>query len=250
MPVSPIIFKNHFENTVAPFGWNGTNVSAGCAVAVDAKCPHHGAYNFLSTLGANLGANLNAVVYRGSLANAYRHLNVRVMNAIVDVLPEDNTDLYNLLGFSAAGGGIGYGGIINSGGTLYWFIRRRSGGAYVNVASALSPLANKTYCLEFEILQSTAGNADGFVKLYVDGNLALSVLGLDNDDLTLDYVSVGFPVSVAPDLSAANFRCDCAEISKMYIGCEKFRMNLLSRGKNTRVDLVSTVRAGTRMGLH
>jgi len=250
MPVSPIIFKNHFENTVSPFGWNGVNVSAGCAVAVDAKRPHHGAYNLLSTLGANLGANLSAVVYRGSLANAYRHLNVRVMNAIVDVLPEDNADDFNLMAFSAATGGIGYGGISNSGGTSYWFIIRRSGGLYSDVLSTLSPIANKTYCLELEILQSTAGNSDGFVKFYVDGNLAVSALNLDNDDLTLDYVTVGFSASVAPDLSAANFRCDCAEISKMYIGCEKFRMNLLSRGKKTRSDLVSTVRAGTRMGLH
>ena len=250
MPVSPVIFKNHFENTVSPFGWNGVNVSAGCAVAVDGFRPHHGMYNLFCTLGANLGAGMSACVYRGSLANAYPHLNCRVMNAIVDVLPEDNGDLYNLLSFSAAGGSIGNGGIINSGGTLYWFIRRRSGGLYSNVVSALSPVANKTYCLELEILQSTVGNSDGFVKFYVDGNLAVSVLNLDNDDLSLDYVTIGFSASVAPDLSASNFRCDCAEISKMYIGCEKFRMNLLSRGKNTRADLVSTVRAGTRMGLH
>ena len=163
MPVSPVIFKNHFENTVSPFGWNGTVVSGGCTLAVDANRPHHGAYNLVATLGANLGASLAAYVYRGSLANAYNHLSVRVMNAIVDVLPEDNGDIYNLLSFSAAGGSIANGGIINSGGTLYWFIRRRSGGLYANVLSTLSPLANQTYCLELEILQSTLGYSDGFV---------------------------------------------------------------------------------------
>lgn len=250
MPVSPVIFKNHFENTVSPFGWNGVNVSAGCALAVDALRPHHGAYNLLATLGANLGANLNATVYRGSLANTYRHLSCRIMNAIVDVLPEDAGDVYRFIYYSSAVTVIGMGGIINSAGAWYWYLRVRSGGAYSDVVSALSPLVNKTYCLELEILQSTAGNSDGFLKLYVDGNLAVSALNLDNDDVTLDYVLVGFAGSTAPDLSAANFRCDCVEISKMYIGCEKFRMNLLSRGKKTRVDLVSTVRAGTRMGLH
>ena len=254
MPISPVLFRNQFENTVSPFGWSGELASAGCSDVVEAVRPHHGAYNFRATLGANLGGGLFARVYYGSLGNAYRHLCCRIMNASVDVLPEDATDFYRHIAFANSTGAtiVAAYGIINVVGTNYWYMRVRNAAVFSDSISTLSPVANTLYCLEVEILQSTAGNADGYQKMYVDGNLAVSALNLDNDDRTLDYVLLGQISSAAPDLSAVNFRCDCAEISRSYIGQERFTAQCHGRGPDARraMSYPSSMRAGTKQHLH
>jgi hypothetical protein len=246
MPVSPVLFRNQFEDTVSPFGWSGVAVSAGCSLTANKVAPHHGAYGLLAYTPAGLAPGQFCIVYYGSMGNVYKHLFVRAMNVQFDVLPEDNTDVHGIINFFENTGSniIAYYGCINVGGTVYWGIRRRSLGAFANVVSANTPLVNTNYCLEAEIIQSTAGNADGAVRLYVDGILEVESTGLDNDDRALNYVHFGAYTSGSPDLSDLNVRGDCVAISRMRIRCETFMMDLLGLGadKRQKTKMLSTVR--------
>lgn len=246
MPVSPVLFRNQFENTVSPFGWSGTEVSLTCAVTADTVSPHHGIYNLKAYIPAALATGRFACVYYGSLAGAYSQLFVRAMNVRFDVLPEDNTDVHSIIGFweSSNANNLANFGVINNAGTVYWGIRRRSLAAFTNIFGANTPVVNTNYCLEAEIIRSSAGNADGAVRLYVNGILEVESTGLDNDDRALNYVDVGVYGAGSPDLSNLNVRLDCVAISKMRIGCEKFMMDCLGRGadKRQKTKMLSSVR--------
>lgn len=253
MPVTKTVFKNSFEITTTPFGWsNAATAGVGSSIGVETKRPHHGAYNGQSTLGANLGAGQFSYFEYIGMNNAYRHLSMRVMNAHVSVLPEDNTDYFRLIAYANASGGasiICAYGMIKTAGSVFWYMRSRNAAAFTDQVAAVSPVANQLYCLEAEILQSTAGNADGFHKLYVDGNLAIQHVNIDNDDRVLDTVLVGHISSVAPDLTPITFRCDCAELSQNYMGQERYTWECQGRGRVGNHYLDSK-RAGTKMHLH
>ena len=246
MPVSPVIFRNQFENTVSPFGWSNTFLTAGCSVTTEAVRPHHGAYNFKAYVPAGTAAGAYAIVYYGSLANAYRNLFVRAMNCQLDVLPEDDTDAHYIMGFwqDAGANNICRAGMIRSGANYRWVIRYRSLAAFSNVLGSNTPAVNTLYCVELEVLISTVGNADGRVSLWIDGNLECQALNLDNDDRNLNYLDFGLDSVAGPDLSNLNFRGDCVALSRMRIRCETFMMDLKGRGGDERqkTKMLSTVR--------
>lgn len=252
MPVSPVLFKNHFENIVSPFGWSGTAISAGCSVVAEAVRPHHGAYNLKAYVPA-AAAEQFAIVYYGSLANAYQHLFIRAMNCSWDTNPANNS-MHPFMGFwqDPTSNNMARAGVFNSGGNIRWGIRYRSLAAFSNASGTSTPTVNTLYCVEFEIMRSTVGNTDGLVRLYVNGILEIEVLNLDNDDRNLNYVEFGADSFISSPPSNWNFRGDCIEISTMYIGCERALAHLRGLGgdKRLKTQLISTKRSGTRMGLH
>lgn len=256
MPISPIKWSNHFENLVSPYGWTGTTIGpVAASVTVNSSRPHHGIGNLVGSLPAAVAATLGfASVYIATPitgGSGTRHF-MRAMNCIFSGgVPGTNTWC---IGWTQAVGGtaVGFVGGGISGGTERWAIRYRNGGAFTTVYSANTITQDQPYCIEAELYQSTAGNADGLMRLFIDGHLELEQTGIDNDDRTVNYDYFGQLNSDTAAGNAITFRGDCVAISTMRIGCEKFRMNVRGvRGdKINRSNLFSTVRSGTRMGLH
>jgi len=217
-----VIFSNGFENPVSPFGWSGTTINATCTATAELTFPHHGSYGLQAYIPQALATSKLATVYYGSLAGAYSHLFVRAMNVRFDVLPEDTDDFHGIIGFweNSNGNNLAQAGCIKTAAGQFWGIRRRTGGAFANVVGANTPVVNTNYCLEAEIIRSSAENADGAVRLFVNGILEVESTGLDNDDRALNYVLFGVYGGGSPDLSDLNVYGDCVVISDVYIGPE------------------------------
>lgn len=252
MPISPVIFHNDFENSVSPFGWSSVQYDKTSAPTTDTLRPHHGARNFLvsNPAGAEAAAACYGMASYGSMAGAYSRLFGRVMNVIVDNIPEANADRFGFMAYNQSDIGLSLCscGMINNGGAIQWFLRPRSGGAFANyIAGSLA--ANELHCVEMELFRNAGA---GEARLFVDGVTLIEVTALNNTDRALNYFSVGHCFSDQRADVAVAYRCDCATLSTRRIGCEKFRMNLFGRGGGQRQksNLFSTVREGTRMGLH
>ena len=230
-----VIFSDGFE-TGDLTKWSGSTVTATCSVTgSDQTNPHHGVYNLKAYIAKNLGVGSCANV-NYNVANMYQHLFVRAMNVRFDVLPEDSGDYHGIISFwqGVNISALASFGPMNVAGTISWGIYRRTLGAFATVVGTKTPVVNTNYCLEAEIIRSTAGNADGAVRLYVDGVLEIEATGLDNDDRTLNYVIFGLYGADAPDLTDINVYGDCVVISDAYIGPEVsgdvLRRNLMGVG--------------------
>ncbi len=260
MPVSPVIFRNQFENTVAPFGWNETGLSGGNTITVNTNRPHHGAYGLYATVVTGVTAGSHACVDQlcGTVAN-HDHLFARAMNCMLDATPDPaiGPPAGSIIGFyvnGSAGGpslGIALFGMNLTGGVLKWFSYYRNLAAF---STAWGPNAslNTPYCVEVEVLQSSTGNADGAIRMWVDGCLIIEVTGLDNDDRDINYVVFGVMATTQQAAVTLHMWGDCFVLSARNIRCENALRSLKGRGGDSvqRSNQFSSYRAGTRMGLH
>ena len=253
MPISPVIWRNQFENTVSPYGWDGTGTTGG-ATAVNSNRPHHGNYGLYATInaGALLGQHASVLKACGTVAY-HDHLFARAMNVMLDVLPYVTPpagtmiDFYQVLGPATA---IAMFGLGNNAGALKWFSYYRNLAAF---STAWGPTAvlNTPYCVEAEVLQSSTGNADGAIRLWVDGCLVIEQTGLDNDERDINYVGLGL-ISTDQGVAAQHMWGDCFVLSAARIRCENALRSLRGRGGDSvqRSNQFSSYRSGTRMGLH
>lgn len=202
--------------------WGGVSVgSGGSIIANDESNPHHGVYNFKSSIPLGQTAGFFCMAYTPSFSNSYGTLFARVMNTRFDQLPEDNGDRHYMFGFydTVASSALVRAGVIRNGeGDYKWIIRGISSGTtFTDYQGSSTPEVNTNYVVE---LQVTRSNDVGVYRLWVDGVLEIEVTGLDNDARSLNYYCFGCLGSTTPDLSDLNVFWDCVVVSESYNGAE------------------------------
>lgn len=233
--ILPIIFQSDFEDPISPFGWDGVSTGAGRGgiVAVNNDRPYHGLSNLFCTYPATATPNSHACVYKAcGIVPYHDHFFARAMNCMIDRGPPPIVThayphhmIFGFYELPSPGSLVCSFGIWNDAGTLKWMIYYRHAGAFYQTLGG--PVAlNTPYTLECEILQSTEGNADGAARLWVNGQLALEAIGLDNDDRDINYATFGFSNTGNNLDGDQHFWGDCYALSTEYIGpalvCEDF----------------------------
>jgi hypothetical protein len=135
-------------------------------------------------------------------------------------IPTTSGDFYQVCGFASdAGGNYGISEIIvyNSSGTLYWGLRYRSSGGFVNSIST-SQVTTGWNCIELKHVQSTGTNTDGEEHLYLNGVAIRDVTGVSNNDRTLAKAVIGGSQTITNPSDAWSYYVDDFVVANAYLG--------------------------------
>lgn len=205
--------------------WTGTT---GANMTVVTTNPYLGSYNINAHLASGAAAGSWARAYYGALGLAApAHIFWRVMNFSDTNVPGTNNHAIRFMNITNTTSGTQIAAAIHgrTGGNQRFGLYTRHLAALTTAFNTTPFVTNTNYCVELEVQQSTAGNADGFVKLYVDRVLIQTVSGLDNDDVTVEYVHVGAQCSNAT-ASTYDTTFDCCQANSLYNSCIVKKMNL------------------------
>jgi hypothetical protein len=210
------IFSDGFESGNFN-GWTGTNVDGDAVGQVNVEMPHHGTYGFESWVTDI--ANDNAYCYKTltSATEFYVRAYVRVYETVITsgryttlLTLRGNSDAYHLARVCVRGDGTD---------SHFYLIFRHNGASGTSIENAV--VEDQWYCIELRCKMSTAGNADGIVEFWIDGNQVYSKTDVDNDDqaTSMDTVRLGCNPGAGSG-SNFGFYGDCVVVADAYIGPE------------------------------
>jgi hypothetical protein len=174
-----VLFQDGFES--GDFGaWTGTSITSGDSLTVASDNPHHGTYSAKMVRGVTTDDYTYA--YK-TLASTYTTLYQRVYAKINDVsttpFDADGKRVDFVIFFNTSWGRIVQAGLYRDAGVVKWHLQYRNAAAWYRAFSATpTPQANTWYC--FEVMQTTGSS--GSDRLYINGNLAIEVTGVSNND--------------------------------------------------------------------
>ena len=219
MSKDDLFWKDNFERDTIPWSnyYSGSNIDANNSLTNSSERSHHGKYCLKSTIdkdnsGATGDAKATVPIPNGI---TYVHMRAYVQ---LDHLPANGGKMRPLsIAYQITGdGALVYFTLINDGGTLKSGIYYRSFGSFTQLNGTACEL-NKWYCIELVVHYGTAN--DGWVKLYKDGKLDVSVSGVDHYR-TFSYCVAGNSYSTPNAGADTSAYIDCLRIGTSYIGCE------------------------------
>jgi hypothetical protein len=209
-----VLFSDGFES--GDFSaWTGTVVSSGCSTTVESANPHHGSYNQKSTVTGSV-ANEWACASK-NIGTSYSHAFVRSYVKYASYSGLDASEIIPCVSFwvnqadtNTARAGLGK----DASGNVRWAIRYYHAGSFYNAYGSSTPTTGVWYSVELEVQVGTSG----YVKLYVNGNLEISVTAINNSARQFAHVHVG--IDQISGTVAATVYTDCVVVADTYIGIE------------------------------
>lgn len=215
------IFSDGFES--GDFSaWTGTSN----APSVAANQVHHGSWGFEATSAGTAKYCYKTIAETHLFTRSYIRF---------DALPSAGTYIvfHQIIGtgellFANAL-------LYNDGGTYKWGFRYRTAGSYPYIYSGeqTNPSVDRWYCLEFEILPSTAdGNLNGEYRMYINGLLLSDIekTGIDTDLTTTTQARI---TTYETSTNNPVVYQDCVVIAGAYIEPETEEENSFSLVLNT-----------------
>lgn len=212
--VGPEPFEDSFES--GNFNaWSGSTRSSGETTSVVNTRAYRGVYSARFTSNGTGGGEY-AYCYRtvASSTEVYARGYFYVSQSGI----VENDDRFHLIVLMAGSNGVAFAGWRKTGGAVKWTLMIRDGTAatWPTVYSSTTPLLNRWYCVELHWKKDVAS---GFGELWVDGVRICSIA----DKNTAAYGSVSqvrFGLAALSYCASTTVYCDCAKISKAYIGLE------------------------------
>lgn len=181
------IFEENFDDLSQ---WNPVGPTP---PVLSTENPYNGVTGMKSTLPSGSVSGTWSSLVR-SIAGNGDHINARAENVMIAVAPTQLNSELRLIylseivaGTLVAACGIGR----NSSGELRFFTRIRNNLAFETIWGGLASV-NTNYTLE---LEAQRGASDGYVNVYVNGELNISAQGLSNTDRNMNYIEVGMQTS-------------------------------------------------------